>query len=63
MLTGPPPKFHGTWDILFYRLGGAFVVAHISDDGEGRLVITQSGTLSIAAGTVVTRQGASGPLV
>lgn len=21
MLTGPPPKFHGTWDILPHRRG------------------------------------------
>ncbi len=51
-------------DLVFYReIGGALVVAHISDDGEGKLVITQSGTLSTGAARVVTRQGASHPLV
>jgi hypothetical protein len=44
-------------EFVFYRqIGGAFAVAHI--DGGG-LVVTQSGTLSVLAEKVVTRQGAS----
>jgi hypothetical protein len=28
MLTGPPPKFHGTWDILV-------TLSRVEDDGLG----------------------------
>jgi hypothetical protein len=33
MLTGPPPKFHGTWDILSWLVGG--LVSGVEFDGQG----------------------------
>jgi hypothetical protein len=30
MLTGPPPKFHGTWDILFVGSAAALRLSRLS---------------------------------